>query len=121
MNDQDLGLEIENVLDEKVRPYLISHRGDVRIDRIEDGIVYVEMLGACGDCSMANDTNEEIIKNNLVGTVPGVKDVVLVSHYDEDLLAFAKEVMESCRSYWKEQGMPDPFDVDNRVPPEREE
>ena len=121
MNDQDLNLEIEKALDEDVRPYLQSHNGDVRVDRIEDGIVYVEMLGACGDCSMANATNEGIIKNSLAGRVPGVKDVVLVSHYDEDLLVFAKEVMESCRSYWKEQGMPDPFRMGSKISAEKEE
>ena len=35
---------IEAVLDEKVRPVLRGHGGDIQIDRFEDGVVYVKML-----------------------------------------------------------------------------
>ena len=36
---------IEQVLDEKVRPALRTHDGDIKVVRVEDGVLYFRMLG----------------------------------------------------------------------------
>ena len=36
---------------EKLRPYLQRDGGDVEYVKFEDGIVYVQMLGACVGCA----------------------------------------------------------------------
>ena len=35
---------IEKVLDEKVRPALKNHDGDIKVVRVEDGVLYFRML-----------------------------------------------------------------------------
>ena len=36
---------IEAVLDEKVRPTMRAHGGEIQIDRLENGVLYVKLLG----------------------------------------------------------------------------
>ena len=36
---------IEAVLDEKVRPSLRAHGGEIQIDHLEDQVLYVKLLG----------------------------------------------------------------------------
>ena len=36
--------QIEAVLDEKVRPSLRAHGGELEIDHLEDGVLYIKLL-----------------------------------------------------------------------------
>ena len=47
---------IETVLDEKVRPALRAHGGDITADRLENGVLYVKLLGQCAGCPSADLT-----------------------------------------------------------------
>ena len=37
--------KIEAVLEERVRPALRAHGGEIEIDRLEEGVLYVKLLG----------------------------------------------------------------------------
>ncbi len=63
---------------EKVRPYLQNDGGDIEILSIEDGLVYVKMLGACDGCHLIDYTLRDGIETMLLENVPGVIGVVLV-------------------------------------------
>ncbi len=63
---------------EKVRPYLQNDGGDIEIISVEDGLVYVKMLGACDGCSLIDYTLRQGIETMLLENVPGVIGVVLV-------------------------------------------
>ena len=41
---------IEAVLDEKVRPTLRSHGGEIEVDRLENGVLHVKLKGQCAGC-----------------------------------------------------------------------
>lgn len=56
----------------KVRPYLQRDGGDVRYIKYEDGIVYVEMMGACVGCSALDSTLKDGIEAILLEEVPGI-------------------------------------------------
>ena len=56
----------------KVRPYLQRDGGDVKYVRFEDGIVYVEMMGACVGCSALDATLTDGIEAILLEEVPGI-------------------------------------------------
>lgn len=58
-----------------VRPQLRSHGGDVSLDRIEDGVAYVVLEGACNGCSMSSATLRTLVEEALVADVPGVTAV----------------------------------------------
>lgn len=71
---------MDEVMDiiEKVRPYLIRDGGDIEVLRIEDGIVYVKMLGQCDGCFALDVTLKHGIERMLIENVPGVIGVVNV-------------------------------------------
>ncbi|HHT46668.1 MAG TPA: NifU family protein [Firmicutes bacterium] len=64
---------------QKIRPTLQADGGDVvLIDVADDGIVKVQLTGACGGCPMATITLKQGIERLLKKEVPGVKEVVSV-------------------------------------------
>lgn len=77
---EDLTIEeqIEIVLD-KIRPFIRRDGGDVQFDSFEDGIVYINMKGACADCMMIDTTISDGIEVILMEEVPGVLGVKLAS------------------------------------------
>ena len=62
----------------KVRPYLQRDGGDIEVISVEDGIVYVKMLGACDGCMALDVTLKQGIETMLLENVPGVIAVVTV-------------------------------------------
>lgn len=63
---------------EKVEPYLKSHGGGIEVVSVEDGMVYVKMLGACDGCPLIDVTLKQGIEELLLENVPGVIAVVEV-------------------------------------------
>ena len=61
-----------------VRPQLHSHGGDVSLVRIEDGIAFVRLEGACNGCSMSSVTLRNLVEEALVQGVPAVTKVEVV-------------------------------------------
>jgi len=85
---------IEAVLDEKVRPALRAHGGEIAVDRFEDGVVYVKMLGQCAGCPSADLTNETIVEAELVAALPDlVKRAVIVQGVSDELWEQAKRLI----------------------------
>lgn len=64
----------EQVL-ESIRPGIRSHGGDVELDRIEGGVAYVRLSGACNGCSMASVTMRDGVERALVEGVASVTSV----------------------------------------------
>ena len=56
---------IEAAMEEKVRPALRAHGGDISIDHVEGKTVYVKLLGHCAGCPSADLTNETIVEAEL--------------------------------------------------------
>ena len=78
--------EIEAVLDEHVRPLLAAHGGDLKVERVEGGIVYFRLMGKCAGCAAADQTSEDLINRELTARVPGIKKAVLVNGISPELL-----------------------------------
>lgn len=71
MSDLLIEKQVKEIL-HKVRPYLQRDGGDIKYIRYEDGIVYVEMLGACVGCSALDSTLKDGIEAILLEEVPGI-------------------------------------------------
>ena len=71
MTSQEIELKVKKVID-KVRPYLVRDGGDCEFVSIENGIVYVRMLGACVGCSSIDLTLRDGIEAILLEEVPGI-------------------------------------------------
>ncbi len=75
-------MNIEEVLSkvniglEKVRPFLQSDGGDVKVvDLSEDGELTLEFLGSCSFCSMSNMTFKSGIEENILKEAPEIKSI----------------------------------------------
>ncbi len=76
--DQKLREEVEDALDE-VRPQLNADGGDVKlVDVTEDGVVKVNLTGACAGCPMSTLTIKNGIERILKERLPEVKEVIAV-------------------------------------------
>jgi len=69
--------EVLDVLD-KLRPFLQRDGGDVELVDVEDGIVKLKLMGACGSCPSSTITLKAGIERALVEEVEGVKEVMQV-------------------------------------------
>ena len=69
---------IQETLD-KIRPFINRDGGDVEFVDFIDGIVYINMKGACQDCIMIDTTISDGIEIILQEEVPGVIAVKLAS------------------------------------------
>lgn len=69
--------EVLEVLD-KLRPFLQRDGGDVELVDVEDGIVKLKLMGACGSCPSSTITLKAGIERALVEEVEGIHEVVQV-------------------------------------------
>ena len=67
--------KVEKVLEEKIKPVLQRDGGDIEFIKFEDGIVYVQMHGACAGCTMLDATLKDGVEQILIEEVPGVLEV----------------------------------------------
>lgn len=66
--------QVEDILD-KIRPYVERDGGSLELVKIENGIVYVRLGGACVGCMALDVTLKEGIESLLLEYVPGVVEV----------------------------------------------
>ena len=67
--------EIKEILDSRVRPAVARDGGDIIFDRFEDGVVYVQLRGACSGCPSSTATLKSGIESMLRHYVPEVAEV----------------------------------------------
>ncbi|MCI9649197.1 NifU family protein [Oscillibacter sp.] len=90
--------KIEAVLEERVRPALRAHGGEIEIDRLEEGVLYVKLLGQCAGCPSADLTNETIVEAELVQALPElVRKVAVVQTVSDELWKQAKKLLREHR------------------------
>lgn len=70
----DVFAQVEEVLD-KLRPFLQRDGGDCELVDIEDGIVKLRLMGACGSCPSSTITLKAGIERALMEEIPEVKEV----------------------------------------------
>lgn len=85
--------QIEQVLDEQVRPRLALHGGDIQSLSCEEGVYRFRLLGQCAGCPCAGVTTEEVIQDELLQAVSGLKQVVLVQQVSDQLLDQARAIL----------------------------
>jgi Fe-S cluster biogenesis protein NfuA len=61
---------------ESIRPHLQADGGDVRFVAYKNGVVSVELLGACGGCPMAKMTLKNGVEAGIREVVPEIKEGV---------------------------------------------
>ena len=85
---------IEKVLDEKVRPGLALHGGNINVEKLEAGVLYVRLLGNCSGCLAADSTMKTLVETELKAAFDELKDISLVTGVSDDLIAQAREILK---------------------------
>jgi Fe-S cluster biogenesis protein NfuA len=65
-----------NAAIEKIRPGIAADGGEVWLVKVEDGVAYVQMLGACGGCPASMMTLKGAIETIVRAEVPEIREVV---------------------------------------------
>lgn len=73
--DDVVTAQIKELLDERVRPMVAMDGGDIVFERFEDGVVYLQMQGACAGCPSSTMTLKSGIENMLRHYIPEVEEV----------------------------------------------
>ncbi|MGY2876094.1 Fe-S cluster biogenesis protein NfuA/nitrite reductase/ring-hydroxylating ferredoxin subunit [Marmoricola sp. URHA0025 HA25] len=97
-----------------VRPQLQSHGGDVSLDRIEDGVAYVRLSGACNGCSMSAVTMRNGVEQALKERVPGVTGVEVLPNEPGPALIGLSEIglrTAGPQPGWADAGLIADFDL----------
>lgn len=89
----DKKAEIEQVLEEKVRPMLHSHGGNIRLLDITDGVVSVELNGACAGCPSADLGTRAFVEETLKSAFSEISRVELHQPVSDDLLDMARKLL----------------------------
>ena len=77
MTNEEIENKVKLILN-RIRPYLQRDGGDVDFVTMNDGIVYVRMLGACVGCSSIDLTIKDGLEAILLEEVEGVIGVEVV-------------------------------------------
>ena len=72
----DVDMDILNDTIEYIRPAVQADGGDIKLSSVEDGVVNIEMLGACQGCPLSIATLKSGIERILIDKVPGVEQVI---------------------------------------------
>lgn len=74
-SDEEVVAKIKGIIDARIRPAVMQDKGDIDFVKYENGIVFVEMKGACVGCPYAAVTLKEGVEKVLKSYVPEVKAV----------------------------------------------
>lgn len=77
--------EIENKIIEtinKIRPFLQNDGGDLKFVKFENGIVYIQMEGACADCINLDSTISDGVEMILMDEIDGILGVQVIEKED---------------------------------------
>jgi len=78
-DDTPIVKEIKELIDTRVRPAVAEDGGDIVFDSFEDGIVKLELYGACSGCPSSTVTLKDGIENMLKHYIPEVERVEAVN------------------------------------------
>jgi Fe-S cluster biogenesis protein NfuA len=86
--------EIQRIIDEKIRPQLQAHNGDIKLIGIKDGIITVKLTGACSGCPGADLTTKDFMEEVFSQYIPKFKKVVISHEVSQDLMDMAKSILK---------------------------
>ena len=73
--DADIVAQIHELLESRVRPAVAGDGGDIQYRGFKDGVVYLQMQGACAGCPSSSATLKHGIESLLKHYVPEVVEV----------------------------------------------
>lgn len=82
LDKESIKLKVEEAIDQ-LRPFLAADGGDMElVDITDDGVVQVQLIGACKDCSMSDMTMKAGLEEAVKKVAPDVKSVEAINVAD---------------------------------------
>jgi len=86
--------KIVEIIDNKVRPVLEEHHGNIEFVKLENLTVYVKLLGKCSGCPSARSTLEDVVLGRIREEFEEIKDVVLINDISQDIINMARKILK---------------------------
>lgn len=94
MESKDASMRaITQVIEERIRPQLFQHNGDIEILDWSDGVLRFRLTGQCAGCPSADVTTEELVQAALREEIPAIKRAVLVREVAASLIEQAYAIL----------------------------
>ena len=74
--NSEIDMDVLNDTIEYIRPAVQADGGDIKLASVNEGVVNIEMLGACQGCPLSIATLKSGIARILKDKVPGVVEVI---------------------------------------------
>ena len=74
--NSEIDMDVLNDTIEYIRPAVQADGGDIKLASVNDGVVNIEILGACQGCPLSIATLKSGIERILKDKVPGVVEVI---------------------------------------------
>ncbi len=68
--------QIEEILEEQIRPFLAQHGGGVDLVKVEDNKVYLKLFGGCQGCASSQATLKDGIETLLKSELEQITEVI---------------------------------------------
>lgn len=69
--------KIEQMMNDQIRPALATHGGDIEVIDLDNGKLFVKMIGGCQGCSSSRATLKDGIERMLMGRFPELIEEVV--------------------------------------------
>ncbi|MBQ8053405.1 MAG: NifU family protein [Lachnospiraceae bacterium] len=89
--------KIEKVLETTVRPMIRSHGGDISFAGYDDGVVRIQLQGACAGCASADLGTRAYVEEMLRKEIPEVRGVKIDRTISSELYDQALEILRKSR------------------------
>ncbi len=77
MEDKQLFESVDEIINKDIRPFIEADGGRIKLKNVDDGVVFVELSGACAGCPGAAMTLKGGVERILQSKIPEVKTVKL--------------------------------------------
>ena len=73
---EELQEAILNVIETRVKPYILSHGGDIQLIDIENENVLVKLEGSCGSCPSSVGTIKNVVEKEIKNFIHPALNVI---------------------------------------------
>ena len=91
-----MAADIQSIISKDIRPQLQQHGGDIKFLGLNDGVVTVQLLGACASCPSNQQTVSHVIEATIQQKYPELTVQVEFSISDE-LINEALQILKNHR------------------------
>lgn len=85
--------KLEQVLEEKIRPVLHEHGGEIEVVSLKEGELHFRLLGQCSGCPSAAVTAEELVGREIREAMPEIQKVILDAGVSDEMIDMAKAIL----------------------------